>query len=70
MKLADKLGARYVILLGEDEIKGNFVTVRDMQSKEQFKIEEGLVPFLRARLITVRGTTENEEDAQCYGLDR
>jgi histidyl-tRNA synthetase len=50
MKLADKLGARYVILLGEDEIKGNFVTVRDMQSKEQFKIEEGLVPFLRARL--------------------
>ena len=51
MKLADKLGARYVILLGEDEIKGNFVTVRDMQSKEQFKIEEGLVPF--------KGTLDN-----------
>ena len=48
MKLADKLGAKYVILLGEDEIKGNFVTVRDMKSKEQWKIDdEGLIPFLR-----------------------
>lgn len=47
MKLADKLGAKYVILLGEDEIKGNFVTVRDMKSKEQWKIDyEGLIPFL------------------------
>lgn len=51
MKLADKLGAKYVILLGEDEIKGNFVTVRDMKSKEQWKIDnEGLIPFLHESL--------------------
>lgn len=51
MKLADKLGAEFVILLGEDEIKGGFVTVRDMKSKEQWQIDtEGLVPFLQERL--------------------
>ncbi|HQE22745.1 MAG TPA: histidine--tRNA ligase [Syntrophomonadaceae bacterium] len=51
MKLADKLGVKYVVLLGEEEVKGGFVTVRDMKSKEQWKIdEEGLVPFLQERL--------------------
>lgn len=35
MKLADKLGAKYTIILGEDEIKNGTATVRDMRSSEQ-----------------------------------
>lgn len=51
MKYADKLGVRYVILLGDDEIKGNFVTIRNMSSKEQWQVKnEGIIPFLKERL--------------------
>jgi len=35
MKLADKLGARYVVILGEDEIARGVATVRDMRTSEQ-----------------------------------
>jgi len=35
MKVADKLGARYVVLLGEDEIARGVATVRDMRTSEQ-----------------------------------
>jgi histidyl-tRNA synthetase len=34
MKHADKLGARYAILLGEDELASGMITVRDMQAKK------------------------------------
>ena len=32
MRRADKLGARYVLILGEDEIAGGAITVRDMDA--------------------------------------
>lgn len=35
MKLGDKLGARFAIILGEDEIKSGTATVRDLRSSEQ-----------------------------------
>jgi len=35
MKLADKLGARYVVILGEDEIARGVATLRDMRTAEQ-----------------------------------
>lgn len=38
MKKADKLNARYVLILGEDEIKGNMVTLKNMQTSTQEKI--------------------------------
>jgi len=38
MKLADKLGARYAIILGEDEIASGTATVRDMRSSEQRQV--------------------------------
>lgn len=51
MKLADKLGARKVLMLGEDELARCEVTVRDMKTKEQtnVKISE-IVNFLRGEL--------------------
>jgi histidyl-tRNA synthetase len=38
MKRADRLGARFVIILGEDELKDGMVTVKDMQSAAQEKL--------------------------------
>jgi histidyl-tRNA synthetase len=38
MKYADKLGVRLVIIIGDEEIEKDFLTVRDMQSKEQVQV--------------------------------
>jgi histidyl-tRNA synthetase len=38
MKRANRLGADFVLILGEDELKDNILTFKDMQSGEQFKL--------------------------------
>jgi histidyl-tRNA synthetase len=38
MKRADKLGARHVLIIGEQELKQGAVTLRDMTSKEQIDL--------------------------------
>jgi len=38
MKAADRLGARLVALIGEDELKANTVTLRDMQTGDQTSV--------------------------------
>jgi len=43
MKLADKLGARFVAILGEDEIKKGAWTVRDMEGSAQEDVPEARV---------------------------
>ena len=35
MKGADKVSARYVVLIGEDELKNGTVWVKDLESKEE-----------------------------------
>jgi histidyl-tRNA synthetase len=40
MRLADKLGAQAVIIIGEDELKSGTVVLRDMATKEQRNIKE------------------------------
>ncbi len=37
MRYADKLGARFVLILGDEELSENVVTVRDMQKSEQWR---------------------------------
>ncbi|MFA0767605.1 MAG: hypothetical protein OXFUSZZB_000933 [Candidatus Fervidibacter sp.] len=37
MRFADKLGARFVLILGEDELRDGSVTVRDMARSEQWR---------------------------------
>jgi len=39
MRSADKLGARFVIIIGEDELARDEVTLRDMESKEQVSVK-------------------------------
>lgn len=38
MKQADKLGARYVLILGDEELSRRQAMLRNMQSKEQFEV--------------------------------
>jgi histidyl-tRNA synthetase len=56
MKYADKLGARMVIIIGDDEIQQGYFTLRDMQSKEQVQIyKEEIIESVKDRLVKFRG---------------
>ena len=45
-KQADRLGAKYVIIIGEEETKTNILTIKNNNTKEEYKIEaEKLVEF-------------------------
>ena len=39
-KQADRLGAKYIIIIGEDEVNNKVLTVKDNKTKEEYKIEE------------------------------
>ncbi|MDI6809496.1 MAG: histidine--tRNA ligase [Candidatus Eisenbacteria bacterium] len=41
MKMADKLGARFAAIVGEDELKSGTATIRNMVSGAQEKVSEG-----------------------------
>jgi histidyl-tRNA synthetase len=46
MRLADKLGAKSVVIIGDEELKSGNVVVRDMSTKEQRSVtEEELFDF-------------------------
>lgn len=38
MRRADRIRAKYVIVIGEDELKEQMVTIKDMQEKREFKV--------------------------------
>lgn len=43
MRRANKLGARYAILIGEDEQKSNMVTIRDMINSTEQKVPQNML---------------------------
>ena len=50
LERADKLGARFVLILGEDEIKSDTVTIKQLSDGKQEKIsEEALVAYFRPK---------------------
>ena len=50
-KNADKLNVKYIIIIGEEEIKTNILTVKDNNTKEEYKIEVSkLVEFLDEKI--------------------
>ncbi len=53
-KLADRLHARYVVLLGEDEVSAHQVSVRNLDTREQELMEQAnLVDYLHVRLTNL-----------------
>jgi len=52
MRRADKLKARYVLILGENELKQGKAVLRNMETKSQEEISmEGLIDILRKKLL-------------------
>lgn len=48
MRLANDLGCRYVLILGDNEMKNNVITFKDMASGQQKEIKESdLIPALK-----------------------
>ncbi len=51
MKYADKLGAKLVIIIGEDEAANNYYTVRDMATSKQLQVpDQDIVNYIQSIL--------------------
>ena len=57
MRRADKLGARYVLILGESEIKAGKGTIRDMQIKTDRALAVDLSLPAQGLVDVIRGTS-------------
>jgi histidyl-tRNA synthetase len=58
MRTANDLKARYVLIIGEDELKNNVVTLKDMVSGEQKEIKEGdLINELKSEALNPKSET-------------
>jgi histidyl-tRNA synthetase len=52
MKYADKLGANLVVLIGEEEIKQGYFTLRNMKTKEQIQVPDlDLINTIKKNLL-------------------
>jgi histidyl-tRNA synthetase len=49
MKIANKMGAKYVVMIGEDELDKGIVTLRDMVSGEQEEVDIQMVVDILAK---------------------
>lgn len=48
---ANKLNAKFVAIIGDDEIKNDYITIKNNNTKEEFKIKtEKIVDFLDEKL--------------------
>ena len=46
-KQADRLNAKYIIIIGEEEVKSNILTVKNNNTKEEYKVNvDELIEFL------------------------
>ena len=60
MKRADRLGAEYVLIVGEKEIKEGSVILRNMTTKEQIPIPiDGVVDRVKAKLSKLMAASSN-----------
>ena len=51
MRSADKLGAKFVLIIGDDEIAKNEAAMRDMQTKEQINVKfSEIVNVVKAKI--------------------
>lgn len=50
-KHADKLGAKFVVLIGKDEVESNILTIKNNETKEEYKVKlEDITLFLDEKL--------------------
>lgn len=69
-KQADRLGAKFVVLLGEDEQKEHIYTIKNNQTKEEYKIDQDyIVMFLDEKLEEIEvGSSEHtcQHNHECH----
>lgn len=63
-KQADKLNAKFIIILGEEEIKENTLTVKNNHTKEEEKIDANYITFYLEEKLS-----EFIEEAHCHDCD-
>jgi histidyl-tRNA synthetase len=64
MKAAARVGARAVVLLGEDELAKGQASVRDMAARDQIRVPlDAVVPTV-ARIAATAGTDPSDTDDQ------
>ena len=50
-KYADKIGAKYIIILGEEEVNSGILTIKDNNSKDEFKVNlNDIIEFFDGKL--------------------
>ena len=50
-KQADKVNARYIIIIGEEEVESKLLTVKDNETKEEYKVKlDKIIEFLDEKL--------------------
>ena len=62
-KQAENYGSKLIIIIGEDEIKNNYLTVKNLTTKEELKVKnEDLITFIDS---TLSGSDMHECDCSC-----
>ena len=50
-KHADKLKAKFIIIIGSDEVENNIITIKNNTTKEEFKVKkDNIVEFLDSKM--------------------
>ena len=50
-KTADRLGAKFLIIIGEDEVKNKILTVKNNHTKEEYKVDmDNIIEFLDKKI--------------------
>ena len=72
-KQADRLNSQFVIIIGEDEMANDYLTVKNNNTKEEYKLETAyLVNFLDEKLQEVGyddcccGHDDCDDDCHCH----
>jgi histidyl-tRNA synthetase len=59
LETADKLGARFVVIVGENEVQSQQFALKDLRAKAQTTIPRAeLAPKIKAPCLSLSGTTE------------
>lgn len=76
LKTAEELNATFALIIGEAELKNNYITVRNMITKEESKVPtKSFIPYLNEELTMFKDTFEcvnfecNCDDCTCEECD-
>lgn len=66
-KIAESRGAKYAIIIGQEEVDGEFVTFRDLSARTQEKVEYGKILPHVLKLVHGEHHHHHDDDECCCG---